>query len=116
MTTSPLFEIAGRPAGPLRRLLADRLEQITAGGHDLPADLALVTLSLADRIDAANAGGDRRGFVMLTAEYRAARRDLLEGFDDAGTDPLDAAIDSFLAADAGRGAATHHTGGPVPAH
>jgi hypothetical protein len=108
--SSPLFDIPSRPAGPLRRLLATRLESIEAAGHDLPGDLALVALSLADRIDAANAGGDRRGFVMLTAEYRAARRDLLEGFDDAGTDPLDAAIAAFESADSGSGPAAHHPG------
>lgn len=106
--TNPLFPVPARPAGPLRELLAGRLDALRADGHDLPDDLALVTLSLADRIDAANAGGDRRGFVMLTAEYRAARRDLLEGLDDAGTDPLDAAIAAFRASEG------HHPTEPVP--
>jgi hypothetical protein len=40
---------------------------------------------------------------MLSAEYRAARRDLLEGIaaDDGGTDSLEAAIADFRAAQAG---------------
>jgi hypothetical protein len=108
--TDALFDAPTRPAGPVRRALAGKLDQLRADGHDLADDLALVTLSLADRIDAANAGGDRRGYVMLSAEYRAARRDLLEGLDDVGTDPLDAAIAAF------RESEGHHPTGPVPTH
>ena len=69
-----------------------------------------VAQSLADRIDAANAVHAYRGFVLLTAEYRAARRDLFEGVanDDAGDD-LAAALAEFRAAE------TDHAAGSVTA-
>lgn len=86
-----------RPAGPLRTLLTARIRKATDDGNDVPEDLALVTLSLADRIDLANGGGDRRGFVMLCAEYRAARDQLLGGIDAAAADPFDAQFADFIA-------------------
>lgn len=89
----------GRP-GPLHRLLRARLDTAKRDGHDLAEDLALVVLSLADRIDQANAGGQSRGFVMLCSEFRAARRDLLEGLDDGGADPIEAALAEFRASEA----------------
>lgn len=99
-----LWEIpapGARPAGPLRRLLTARIVKAEADGNDIPADLALVTLSLADRIDVANGGGDRRGFVMLCAEYRAARDQLLGGVDAAAADPFDAEFAEFVRAEQG---------------
>ena len=99
--TDPLFAALPGPAGPLRRLLDERIGELTAAGHVLEQDLALVVRSLADRIDDANAGRAYRGFVMLTAEYRAARRDLFADLDDGGADPLEAALGAFLAAEAG---------------
>lgn len=106
-----LFDAPARPAGPVRRALDGRLELLAAAGSDVPLDLAVLAQSLADRVDAANAGGDRRGYVMLSAEYRAARRDLLEGLaDDSATDPLEAALADFRAAQAG------NPPGPVPSH
>jgi hypothetical protein len=106
-----LFDLPPRPAGPVRAALDGQLAKLTATGVDVPSDLAVLTRSLADRVDAANAGGERRGYVMLSAEYRAARQDLLEGITtDAGTaDPLAAALADFRAATAG------HAQGPVPA-
>lgn len=110
MTGPALFDVPGRPAGLVRRALDARLDMLRAAGADLPEDLAVVAQALADRVDGANAGGDRRGYVMLSAEYRAARRDLLEGIaQDAGaTDPLTAALADFRAATAG------NAQGPVP--
>ena len=86
-----------RPAGPLRKLLTARIRKATDAGNDIADDLALVALSLADRIDLANGGGDRRGFVMLCAEYRAARDQLLGGIDAAAADPFDAEFAAFVA-------------------
>jgi hypothetical protein len=77
------------------------MAELDAAGNVLAADLALVVQSLADRIDIANTGMQSRGFVMLTAEYRAARRDLFDGADDGGADPFEASMAAFLAADAG---------------
>lgn len=77
-------------------MLQRRIDQAKADQHELADDLALVALSLADRIDSANARDERRGFVMLTAEYRAARAQLFDGLDAAGADPLDAALSEFL--------------------
>lgn len=91
-----------RPAGPLRRLLTARITRAEADGNDIPADLALVTLSLADRIDIANGGGDRRGFVMLCAEYRAARDQLLGGIEGVANDGFDAAFQAFVAGEQGK--------------
>lgn len=108
--TDPLFAALPGPTGPLRGLLDDRCSELTAQGVKLPADLVLVVASLADRIDAANGAKAYRGFVMLTAEYRAARRDLLEGVDDSGPDPLEAALAEFRAAEMG------NPPGPVPTH
>jgi hypothetical protein len=71
--TEPLFAALPGPAGPLRRLLDERL----AGESDADPVLALVVRSLADRIDWAIGGRQYRGFVMLTAEFRSAYRDLL---------------------------------------
>lgn len=91
-----------RPAGPLRTLLTARVRKATDDGHDIPEDLALVALSLADRIDIANGGGDRRGFVMLCAEYRAARDQLLGGLEAAANDGFDAALAEFVAGEQGK--------------
>ena len=102
--TDPLFAALPGPRGPLRALLDARVAELEAAANVLPADLVLVVQSLADRIDAANATRAYRGFVMLTAEYRAARRDLLDGADDGGADPLEAARNSANA-----------DPGPVPA-
>jgi hypothetical protein len=111
MTTEPLWTEPARPHGLVRKALDARIASLRAAGSDLPDDLAVVAQSLADRIDAANAGGDRRGYVMLSAEYRAARRDLLEGVMsvDNGPDPLAAALADFRAATAG------HDSEPIPA-
>lgn len=100
MTGPALFDVVPSAAvGPMRRLLAARIGELTGAGHAIAADLAELALSLADRIDRANAGGDRRGFVMLSAEYRSARRDLFEGLDDAnGDDGFEAALSAFRAA------------------
>jgi len=97
--TVPLWSLPEPPPGPLRRLLTQRLEKVREDGGQVEEDLALLTLSLADRIDAANAGGDRRGFVMLSSEYRQARDQLLSGVATSGTDALDAALADFLAAE-----------------
>jgi hypothetical protein len=103
MGTEPLFDVPVRPAGRVRSSLDARLDVLRAGGADVPEDLAVVCQALADRVDAANAGGDRRGYVMLSAEYRAARRDLLEGLvtGGGGPDPLEAAWAEFSAATSG---------------
>jgi hypothetical protein len=71
--TDPLFAALPGPAGALRQLLDARI------GEQSDADpvLALVVRSLADRIDWAIGGRQFRGFVMLTAEFRAAYRELL---------------------------------------
>lgn len=107
--TDPLFAALPGPVGPLRALLDARCAELAGQGHQLPADLVLVVASLADRIDAANGAKAYRGFVMLTAEYRAARRDLLEGLDDTGPDPLEAALAEFRAAEAGHPQGLHQT-------
>jgi hypothetical protein len=104
--TDPLFAALPGPAGPLRALLDARVAEV---GGDLPADLVLVVRSLADRIDSANAARQYRGFVMLTAEYRAARRDLFDGVG-VGDDGFDQALAAFRAAEAG------HPADPVPPH
>lgn len=103
MTTPPLWEMPARPAGRMRAALDAMIDLLRTGGADVPEDLAIVAQSLADRIDAANAGGDRRGYVMLTAEYRAARADLLEGVvtSATGSDPLEQAWAEFSAAASG---------------
>jgi hypothetical protein len=44
---------------------------------------------------------------MLTAEYRAARRDLFDGRDDTGPDPIDVALAAFRAAEADDAAGSH---------
>lgn len=71
--TDPLFAALPGPAGPLRQLLDSRLADVP----DADQVLALVVQSLADRIDWAVAGRQYRGFVMLTAEFRAAYRELM---------------------------------------
>jgi hypothetical protein len=105
--TDPLFAYLPGPVGPLRAAL-DALvaDQVTAGALLRP-DLILVAESLADRIDSANAARAYRGLVLLTAEYRAATRDLFEAVP-AADDGLDAALAEFRAAEA------HHPAGPVP--
>jgi hypothetical protein len=100
--TDPLFAALPGPVGPLRVLLDARIDELTGQGHPLEPDLALVVRSLADRIDTANATRRDRGFVILTAEYRAARRDLFADLDDGGADPFEAALVEFRAAAAGQ--------------
>jgi hypothetical protein len=92
--------------GPIRLALDGRMAQLE--GRDWEPDLVLLVQVLADRVDQAVAMRDRRGFVQLTAEYRAARVDLMGAGDD-GTDALDAAIAAFTASESG------HAQGPVPA-
>lgn len=107
--TDPLFAYLPGPVGPLRAALDQLIaDQLTAGA-ELAPDLALVTRSLADRIDAANAVNAYRGLVLLTAEYRAARRDLFECVA-AADDGLDAALAEFRAAE------TNNAAGPVPTY
>lgn len=97
--TDPLFAVLPGPAGPLRTLFD---AEVAKAGPDLPADLVLVVAHLADRIDWAVGGRQYRGFVMLTAEYRAARRDLFgdlgAGVDDDG---FAEALAALSAAEAG---------------
>ena len=71
--TEPLFAALPGPAGPLRRLLDAKLAEV----GDADPVLALVVQSLADRIDWAIGGRQYRGFVMITAEFRAAYRELV---------------------------------------
>jgi hypothetical protein len=91
--------------GPIRLALDGRLAQLE--GRDWEPDLVLLVQALADRVDQGVAMRDRRGFVQLTAEYRAARIDLF-GADDGGIDALDAAIEAFTSAENG------NAPGPVP--
>jgi len=107
--TDPLFALLPGPVGQLRATLDALIAERTAAGAELAPDLVLVTESLADRIDAANAVHAYRGLVLLTAEYRAARRDLFESVGDAD-DGLDAALAEFRAAE------TNHAAGPVPTY
>jgi hypothetical protein len=108
--TDPLFAALPGPIGALRRLLDARVAELQAAGNTLEPDLVLLVRSLADRIDTANATNAYRGFVMLTAEYRAARRDLFDGADDGAADPLQVALADFRAAAAG------HPTDTVPGH
>lgn len=105
--TLPLFgDTPARRHGPVRRALDAK---ITAAGGVVDDDLAIVARSLADRIDAANAAGERRGFVLLTGEYRQARAELFaEVSHAAGPDPFTAALDAF------RDAAAHDAAGSDP--
>lgn len=109
MMTEPMFVVqqvqVGRH-GPIRSALDGRLAQLE--GRDWEPDLVLLVQILGDRVDQAVAARDRRGFVQLTAEYRAARVDLF-GADDGGSDALDQAIAAFTAAESG------HAPGSVPA-
>jgi hypothetical protein len=91
------------PAGPLRQLVDAR----TSGDDGADPVLLHVVRSLADRIDYANAGRQYRGYVMITAEFRAAYRDLLADVG-AADDDLAAALADFRAAESG------HPAGPVP--
>ena len=105
--TDPLFAVLPGPAGPVRTLLADRLAAEPAADPVL----ALVVSHLADRIDWAVGGRQYRGFVMLTAEFRAAYRDL---FGDVGGDDGD---DGFAEALAALSAAeAQHGPGPGPGY
>jgi hypothetical protein len=72
--TDPLFAALPGPAGPLRRALDAKLAEI---GDAADPVLTLVVQSLADRIDWAIGGRQYRGFVMITAEFRAAYRELV---------------------------------------
>lgn len=102
--TAPLWDFPAVPAGkgPVRGQLAGALDAARAAGQDPPEDLALVALALADRIDEAIARRERRGFTLLTAEYRAARAQLFDGLP-AGGDGFDAAFATFLEAEARNG-------------
>jgi hypothetical protein len=70
----------------------------------------LLTQSLAGRLDRMDACGQRQGYVMVSAEYRAARRDIFGDGATVGPDPLDEALAAF------RAAASGDTQGPVPQH
>jgi len=101
--TEPLFAALPGPAGPLRRLLDAKLAEV---GDAADPVLAMVVRSLADRIDWAIGGRQYRGFVMITAEFRAAYRELVPTVvaDDA-FDQLIAEIAAADDADGGDGAA-----------
>ena len=75
--TDPLFAVLPGPAGQLRTLLDAECTAAAAAGAVLPADLVLVVAHLADRIDWAVGGRQYRGFVMITAVFRAAYRELV---------------------------------------
>lgn len=107
MTTEPLFTEPAWPSGPIRAALDSRLAELPDATLAHP-DLVILTRSLAGRLDRMDACGERRGYVMLAAEYRAARRDLLPD-TIAGPDPLQAALDDWRAAQAS------DAEGPVPA-
>jgi phosphate uptake regulator len=95
--TAPLWDLPAAEPGALRGILTRQIEAATAAGADLPEDLALIALSLADRIDQANVRGERRGFVLLTSEYRQARGDLFAGVAAASdADTFDAALAEFV--------------------
>jgi hypothetical protein len=100
--SDPLFAVLPGPAGPLRRLVDER----TGGDDGADPVLLHVVRSLADRIDYANAGRQYRGYVMITAEFRAAYRDLLADVG-AADDDLAAALADFRAAESG------HPAGPL---
>jgi hypothetical protein len=102
--SDPLFAVLPGPAGPLRSLVDAR----TAGDDGADPVLLHVVRSLADRIDYANAGRQYRGYVMITAEFRAAYRDLLTDVG-AADDDLSAALAEFRAAEA------RYPSGPHPA-
>jgi hypothetical protein len=102
LMTDPLFAALPGPAGPLRRELDARLEL----EPDADPVLALVVRGLADRYDWAVAGRQYRGFVMITAEFRAAYRELM---------PAAAADDTFDALMRGiAGNDDQHGGAAVP--
>lgn len=112
---APLFDIAPPAArGPVRAALDAHLTALRARPDvTLADDLAILVQSLADRIDQANAGRDRRGYVMLSAEYRAARDALLQGVtDDDASDPIGTALQAFMAE---HSAEASDTPGPLPA-
>lgn len=103
MTGAALFDLPGPPPGLIRRALDKWLDELRADGARVPEDLAIVAQMLANRVDQANAAANQRGYVMLSAEYRAARHDLLEGITTdvgAGPDPLAVALAEFRAATA----------------
>ena len=79
--TDPLFAVLPGPAGRCRQLLDAKIAEV----GDADPVLALVVRSLADRIDWAVGGRQYRGFTLLTAEFRAAYRDLIPAVvaDDA---------------------------------
>ena len=105
--TDPLFAFLPGPTGPLRATLDQVIIDQSAAGADLAPDLVLIVRALADRMGAANAVRAYRGLVLLTAEYRAARRDLFECVSDAD-DGLDAARAESRAAE------TNHTARSEP--
>lgn len=115
--TDALFDLVAMPAphaGPLRKALDGKITEATEAEIPVDADLIVVTRALADRIDSAIAARAYRGFVMLTAEYRSARRDLFEHVaGDAGDDGFAAALAEFEASE--RAASSGHPEGPVTA-
>ncbi len=114
--TNPLFDLVAAPAphaGPLRVALDGKIAEAAEGEVPVDADLMVVARALADRIDSAIAARQYRGFVMLTAEYRSARRDLFEHVaGDTGDDGFAAALAAFEASE--RAASSGHPEGPVP--
>jgi hypothetical protein len=108
--TDPLFVALPGPLGPFRRALDTHTGELAAE-VELDPVLLLLVQSLADRVDVANATHRDRGFVMLSAEFRAAFRDLVGDLArDAGPDPLDVALAEFRRAEA------DHAAGPDPGH
>lgn len=114
--SDPLFDLVALPAphaGPLRKALDLRVADCAEAEVDLPADLLVVARALADRIDSAIASRQYRGFVMLTAEYRSARRDLFENVAGTGDDDgFAAALAEFEASE--RAGTPDHSTGPGP--
>lgn len=101
--TVPLWDYPPVPAGrgPLRTKLTEQVAAAEAAGQVPAPDLVLVAGALADAIDDAIARRVRRGFVLLTSEYRAARAQLFDGLP-AGADGFDDAFATFLADEAAK--------------
>jgi hypothetical protein len=105
--TDPLFAVLPGPTGPVRAALDAKVDELAG----LDPVLTLVCRALADRIDWAIGGRQYRGFVMITAEFRAAYRDLIgEHGADTGPDEFDRLVASLDSAEAG------HRADPGPGH
>lgn len=96
--TLPLFGDERFPPGPIRRSLDAKVAAVRAAGAELDDDLAILARSLADRVDAMNATGERRGFVLIASEYRQTRAQLFEAVSsDSGSDGFEEALAAFSA-------------------